>query len=760
MLKHSSSLLMCGLLMCAAASAQTVSESGLGEAVERHLPGDQPLLKWTQDPKRLETESGDRLEVRQVAGETLETVKLTNVVPPIRFDSGVARIPDKHVELLRKALDSVRDRRNVRLHLIGHADDQRLSDALAQTYGDNAGLSRERAGEVAEFLQRALLLAPEAVSYEWAGDSRPVASNATAEGRASNRRVEVEVWYDQPKARVAEEVLVKEDVKQVKVCRVETRCKLRFKEGQARRARVKNLVRPLHYVDETTEVPADFIEHIRKSLDNLRDKQNVVVKLIGYTDNAPLTGRNERIYGDAIALSKARSHRVALAVQEALKLPSAAVSSDGRGASMPIASNDTAQGRALNRRIEVQFWHDDPLQELPDEPQLCPIEDAAEVVTKVYDPPWGSIVPLQLENGRAMIPPGYTESLRRAMADISGKDRVRLRFVGYTGNERLDRRTAGVYGDHIGLSAARARRAMETIREQMQLSPSQAEHEGRGYLQSADVVNAGFTQGETSYVAVQVVYDELAALDDYEGVDITRLTRELSPKSPFALNLMHITVDGKPIDDPDRSSADVQRCTDVALQKANVQFQFDNLKSRPRLAVSAAPQVVKLEQPTEEGLVAQPVYFRMYTNYAYFIRGAEVRIFDAEQSVKGSPLAVVQFDSSGFAEWQPGAHDVAGVEREFKYVLRAYGEDGKFDDTAAQSLLVVRDPRDLETAPNEQPPTRDGERVAEAGSTGFTGTVDSGVQEAVQGAVQEATREAVRDDAPLAVTDDRCWGGL
>jgi hypothetical protein len=26
----------------------------------------------------------------------------------------------------------------------------------------------------------------------------------------------------------------------------------------------------------------------------------------------------------------------------------------------------------MNRRVEVEFWHDDPLQELPDEPQICP----------------------------------------------------------------------------------------------------------------------------------------------------------------------------------------------------------------------------------------------------------------------------------------------------------------------------------------------------------------------------------------------------
>ena len=89
----------------------------------------------------------------------------------------------------------------------------------------------------------------------------------------------------------------------------------------------------LHFADENTEVPADFVEHVHKALDNLKDKQNVVVKLIGYTDDAPLSERNERIYGDALALSKARAHRVALVVQEALKLPDAVITSEGRGAS-------------------------------------------------------------------------------------------------------------------------------------------------------------------------------------------------------------------------------------------------------------------------------------------------------------------------------------------------------------------------------------------------------------------------------------------
>jgi len=694
--------LICGLVISAAAVAQTVNESQLGEGVERHLSSDEPVNEWLRDPATLHSEAGDEFELRDVAGESLETVKLTNVIPPIHFESGVADIPSEYVEILRKALDEVRDRRNVRLHLVGHADTQPLSLALARVYQDNAGLSRERAGQVAEFLQRALTLPPEAMTYEWAGDTRPIATNATEEGRALNRRVAVEVWYDEPKERIAqEEVLVAQDFKKVKVCRMETLCKLRFMEGHERRARIKNLVPPLHYDDETTDVSPEFIEHIRKALHNLEGKQNVVVKFIGYTDNVPLAGRNARIYGDHVALSKARAHRVALAVQEALNLPSAALARDGRGATATLASNDTAQGRALNRRIEVQFWHDDPLQELPYEPQLCPATDGTEWTTKVYDPPWGSIAPLELEQGRPVIPARYTEQLSRALADVSGKTNARLRFLGYTGNERLDRRTAAIYGDDIGLSAARARRAMDTIRDQMGLAPAQAEHEGRGFVHSSDVVNAGFTQDPSSQVVVQVVYDELAALDDYEGVDITRMTRELSPKSAYGLNMMHISVDGVPIDDPDRSSSDVQRCTDVALDKADIQFQFDNLTARPRLNVVASPTAVAFH-PMEDGLlVGEPVRFSMYANYWHFIERAEVRIFSAEQSPDDVPLAVLEIDSGGFAEWQPVMPQFAGSDRAFKYVLRAYGKNGQFDDTSAQSLSMIHADPDLESWPSE-----------------------------------------------------------
>jgi len=682
--------------------AQDVEEAPIGEAVERHLSDYKPFQQWVQDPDRLATEEGDTLEMRETVTDGLETVKLSNLVAPIRFESGVADIPEETVVSLGNILARMKDRINVRLHLIGHADNRPLSERLVQIYGDNAGLSRERAGQVAEHFQTALALPPEAISYEWAGDLQPVATNLTEEGRAMNRRVEVEVWYDEVAEKLSlEEVLVPHEIKTVKVCRMETVCKLRYVEGHARRARVQNLIPPLHFDEESIDVDEAFIERVRQGFENLSDKQNVVVKFVGFTDDVSLTGRTERIYGDHIGLSKARARRVALALQDSLNLPTERIESDGRGSIRPLGSNQTVRGRALNRRVEVEFWYDDPLAELPDEPQLCPESAGAVMVTRTYDPPWGNIADIDFSDGQAVVPAGYTSDLARALADVSGKTNPRLRFVGYTRNERLTRRTAAVYGDDIGLSASRARRAMDLIAVDMQLAGAQTEFEGRGYVHSGDVVNAGFIQGETSHVAVEVIYDELAVFDDYEGVDITRITRELQPENPLALNLMRITVDGEPIDDPKRSSSDIQRCTDVAFEKADIKFGFDNMQSDPRLSVTAQPPHIAVSREADREILATTVHFRMYTNYSYFIDRAEVRIFQPGQSLESEPLDVIDIDIEGVAQWQPLSAKITGPVDELAYVLRAYGEDGNFDETNPQPLWIVYD--DVNRIDLEQP---------------------------------------------------------
>jgi flagellar motor protein MotB len=634
--------------------------------------------------------AGDTLEKKQVIEKAAKTVKLQNLVPPIRFGSGKAEIPPEYIGLLRGILDKMKDRANVRLHFVGHSDNVQLSGALAAKYGDNTGLSRERAGTTAEYFQNALGLPPESISYEGLGEAMPVAGNDSEAGRMKNRRVEVEVWYDEiSDVLVEKEVVVVNPVNRIRVCRVETVCKLRFKEGMAHRARIRNLVEPLRYDEDNLQIPAEFLQQLQRAQQNLRDRSGVVIKFIGHTDNMPLEDRDLRIYGTQLSLSKARARRVALAVQDALRLPSYAVQSDGKGDKFPLAANDTPKGRSLNRRIEVEFWYDDPLQELPDEPQICPESAAAETVTRSYDPPSGAIAPIYYDETQPVMPPGYAQRLQRLMEELKDKANVRLRFIGYTSNERLSRRTANAYGDDIGLSAARARRVMELVGAEIKLKPEQMEHEGHGIVQSADVVNAGFAGAERSRVDVQILYDELAQLDDSEGLDITRITREVQTLDPYALNLMRITVDGTPVDDPGKSVADLQRCLDVALDKADIRFKFDNLEFKPRLNVSAWPTSVRYRDDFDTAALENRVSFRLYSNYPAFFERAEVRLFDESQSLRDKPLAVVPVNADGDAEWRAEFDEYRAPGRTLKYVLRVYDKAGNFDETVEQRLWLL-----------------------------------------------------------------------
>ena len=667
-----------------------VTKDVIGENTEQHLPPDEVFIPWIQDDSQYQQEEEDEVEIEKSLEKVYTTRKLKNVVPPIRFQSGVAEIPDRFVVLLREVLDKMKDRTNVRLHFIGHTDNVPLSGSVADQYGDNFGLSRARAEMAALFFQRELNMPPEAISYDGAGATRPIASNDTAVGKARNRRVEVQVWYDEVSEKVVEKEVEKTPGnKRIKICRMETVCKISYKQGYSKRIRLKNLVPPLRLQQGQIELPDRFIGDLRETLNNLRDKKNVMIRFIGHTDNLPLSDRAARIYGEHLALSKANARRVALVVQEKLGLPNRAISSDGKGSSVPIASNDSINGRALNRRIEVEFWYDDPLEVMNDEIQASPDAAAAETVTRVYQPPTGPIEPIFFRNGDPQIPLGYASRLQRLMEQIEEKSNVRLRFIGYTSNERLERRTAMLYGDDIGLSTARARRVKDAIKKELSLTGKQVEVEGRGYVQTDEVIARQFADQDESRVVVQIVYDALAMLDEDEGMDITRITRETEPSNPYALNLMRITIDGEPLHDPNRSSADIQRCTDVELEKTDIQFRFDNLKLKPRLNVTAWPRTISYLNNPDTTLEDNRAHFRAYTNYAAFIDKMEVRLFSKEQSTRDTPLEVIALNKDGYAEWQPRLVEFNAPLMELQYVLRVYDAEGRFDETEPQQLWIV-----------------------------------------------------------------------
>lgn len=663
----------------------------LGENVEQHLVEDDDFTVWVQDETLFLPKQDDTIEIQRKLKQEATTLKLNDVVPPIYFKSGESDIPRNFIGLLRDVLESVKDRNNVRLHFVGHTDNVPLRGTGKEKYGDNFGLSRDRAEIAAEFFQRELDLPPEAVTYDGVGSTKPIANNATSAGKAKNRRVAVEVWYDEISEKVVEEEVLVEAPKldRVKICRTETVCKLSYTEGHSKRARLKNLIKPLSLADGETEIPENYLRQIRQILNNLKDKNNVMIRFVGHTDNIPLMDRASRIYGDHVGYSKARARRLALRFQEILGLPNAAISTDGKGLSQPIASNDSMSGRSLNKRVELEFWHDDPLEKLPDEPQACPDAATAETITRVFDPPTGKIKPVFFKDGQPVISMGYPEQLGRLMDYISEKSSVRLKFIGYTNNERMTRRAAMVYGDDIGLSKARARRTMEMVRDAIGLTDKQVEFEGRGFVHSDDIVNTGFVEFDSSRVEVQVVYDELAMLDEEEGLEVTKIIRNTETKNPYSLNFMRITVDGKPLHDPNKNIPDLQRCTDVELEKVDIQFKFDSLDLKPRLNVTAFPNIIAFEDNPYTEQRENLIIFRTYSNYSTFIEHKEIRIFEKERSRGDEPAVVLRVNKDGMAQWEPGFYDYTAPGEEYQYLLRVYDKEGNYDETATQTIWVI-----------------------------------------------------------------------
>ena len=99
--------------------------------------------------------------------------------------------------------------------------------------------------------------------------------------------------------------------------------------------------------------PAGQAELANNIVPKLKGLQNAKIVVYGYTDNTPV-GPDLQRQGipDNLVLSTRRAADVAnFLISQGI--PAASVSAKGFGDTQPVASNDTPQGRAQNRRIEI-----------------------------------------------------------------------------------------------------------------------------------------------------------------------------------------------------------------------------------------------------------------------------------------------------------------------------------------------------------------------------------------------------------------------
>ena len=84
----------------------------------------------------------------------------------------------------------------------------------------------------------------------------------------------------------------------------------------------------------------------------LKSYDKKIIRVVGYTDNVPISKAIQNVYPTNWELSVARATNVVRFLQEVGVPPERLVAS-GRGEYAPVASNDTPEGRQKNRRIEI-----------------------------------------------------------------------------------------------------------------------------------------------------------------------------------------------------------------------------------------------------------------------------------------------------------------------------------------------------------------------------------------------------------------------
>ena len=114
-----------------------------------------------------------------------------NLASGLLFDSGQDQLKAGGANALSRVGGVLKDFPEKQVHVAGYTDNVPIKGALLKKYPSNKELSDARANSAAQALRDGGVNAN--LSAAGHGDSNPVASNKTADGRAKNRRVEVVV---------------------------------------------------------------------------------------------------------------------------------------------------------------------------------------------------------------------------------------------------------------------------------------------------------------------------------------------------------------------------------------------------------------------------------------------------------------------------------------------------------------------------------------------------------------------------------------
>ena len=145
-------------------------------------------IKEIDKTKEIEDKLKKQIEDGTLGVEmTKNKIKIT-FAAPILFNSGSAKLKPKGHEILEPVIKNLKEMKKP-IIVEGHTDAARM---LGKKFKSNRQLSLLRTFSVIEFMIKNGIPAKNLSAFGY-GEYRPLASNATPQGRAKNRRIEITV---------------------------------------------------------------------------------------------------------------------------------------------------------------------------------------------------------------------------------------------------------------------------------------------------------------------------------------------------------------------------------------------------------------------------------------------------------------------------------------------------------------------------------------------------------------------------------------
>ncbi len=145
----------------------------------------------------LEDEMRAKLESQDVAISRLQGKLTVTILDRVLFDSGEAELKPDGSAVLRKVAAVLAQHPELKIHVVGHTDNVPIRAGARNRFPSNWELSTARATAAVRFLTESAGVDPKRLGAVGYGEFRPVADNATAEGRARNRRIALTILADE-----------------------------------------------------------------------------------------------------------------------------------------------------------------------------------------------------------------------------------------------------------------------------------------------------------------------------------------------------------------------------------------------------------------------------------------------------------------------------------------------------------------------------------------------------------------------------------